>query len=87
MPSVPAVAMVEPESVEKIVPETRVRTLNLPGMRPIQLSMISITRLAIPEWNMMVPMKMNSGTGAMANMLIELNRLTESTLRPLGPIK
>ena len=49
VPRVPEVAMVEPESVAKMVPETRVSTLNRPGIRPIQLSRISITCLAIPE--------------------------------------
>ena len=63
-PSIATLARLVPVRVEKRVPTATASRLNLPGIRPIHLSRVSIMTGAMPEWNMSSPIRMKSGTGS-----------------------
>jgi hypothetical protein len=65
-------AMLEPLRVENRLPPATDSKLNLPGMRPIHFSTVSILRTATPEWNIISPIKINMGTGSRRKVVREL---------------
>jgi len=70
-PNMAAVPILEPLSVEKIVAPPTLRRHNLPGMRPIHLSRVSMALIKAPEWNRSSPINMKSGTGRRTKVLME----------------
>ena len=78
-------AIVDPESEEKMVPPTIETTANRPGIREIKRSMALMALKATPVCKRISPIQRNRQMGASVNLIALWNSSGIST-RPMSPL-
>ena len=84
-PSMAVVAMVEPETAEKIVPATTATTARRPGTWRMRRSTPSMTLMARPVWNRTSPISTNSGIGVSDRFMTDATLLRTTCASPASP--